>query len=172
MAIRALKLNRISFPPRKTTSRLEGQQAGKDVMVEEPTQPARIVTTDLKHIPLLMTSVTATFHSRYCGPDSVPYSWVICHFDCPPLSETLEYQTLARILLILTCGLTLCVWPVNGSRMNRAAASPPSATLSQLVRWHTSSRTSPSLPIAQNRPTDDRLSVVNVHCTHVYTIRL
>jgi len=77
MTIRALKLNRTTFPPRQVAPKLEGHQAGKNVMMEEPAQPIRIVTTGLNRIPLLMTSVTVPLHSRYCGQDSEPYSWIL-----------------------------------------------------------------------------------------------
>jgi hypothetical protein len=74
-------VNRITFPPREISPELEGTKAGKDGMIEKPTQPSRIVTADLKGIPLLMTSGAFTFHSCNFGHNFFTPSRIFCHFD-------------------------------------------------------------------------------------------
>jgi hypothetical protein len=59
-------------------------------MIEESTRPTRIVTTDLKRITLLMTSIAFPFHSRDGGHHSVSYAWIFCHFQIFPFTPAAE----------------------------------------------------------------------------------
>ena len=82
--IRALELNLVTFPPREIPSKLESRQTGKDIMIEESTQPARIVTADLKCITFLMTRIAFSLHSRNGGHHFVSYPRIFCHFKMSP----------------------------------------------------------------------------------------
>jgi hypothetical protein len=55
-------------------------------MIEESTQPARVVAADLKRITLLMTSTAFSLYSCNGGHHSVSYPWIFCHFHIPPFT--------------------------------------------------------------------------------------
>jgi hypothetical protein len=55
-------------------------------MIEESTQPGRIVTADLKRITFLMASIAFSLHSCNGGHHSVSYPWIFCHFHLSPFT--------------------------------------------------------------------------------------
>jgi hypothetical protein len=59
-------------------------------MIEEPTQPAGIVTADLKCVPLLMARIAFPFHSCDGSHHPVPYPWIFCHFQISPFTPATE----------------------------------------------------------------------------------
>jgi hypothetical protein len=55
-------------------------------MIEESTQPTRIVTADLKRISLLVASIAFPFHSCDGSHHSVSDAWIFCHFYTSPFT--------------------------------------------------------------------------------------
>jgi hypothetical protein len=83
IAVWTLQLDRIAFPPGEVSSKLEGGKAGEGTVAEESAQAARVVTTDLESITLLMAGRAAALHVLDCGDDLHASTW-ICRHRCYP----------------------------------------------------------------------------------------
>jgi hypothetical protein len=79
VAVRALQFNGIALPPGQASPKLEGGQAGKDIVIKETTKPARIVTAYLKRLSHLVPGAAVPFHSTDGGPDLITDTWISCH---------------------------------------------------------------------------------------------
>ncbi len=55
-------------------------------MIKESTQPTRIVTADLKCIPLLVASIAFPLHTCDGSHHSISYPWIFSHFHITPLN--------------------------------------------------------------------------------------
>jgi hypothetical protein len=97
ITVGALELDGIALPPGEVSAKLEGGKAGEYVMIEESAQPARVMTTDLKGLPDLMTGGALALHTRNGGHNFFSNPRIFRHVGSSPFVNQIRWAMVSTI---------------------------------------------------------------------------
>jgi hypothetical protein len=63
VAVRALQLDGIPFPPGKLATELKGLKAGKNIVIKPTAQTGRVMAANFKTIPCFMTGTAVSLYA-------------------------------------------------------------------------------------------------------------
>jgi hypothetical protein len=84
IGVRALEFDAVPFPPGHASPKLESGKAGKNIMIEKPTEATGIMTAYFKRLSNLMPGAATSFDPTNGSHHPVTDAWIFCHVHIPP----------------------------------------------------------------------------------------